>query len=50
MLDGRAKYKRETLNNSSKITDLRMEVIFDEYDMRSRGDTVIDLIISTAQV
>ena len=36
--------------HSSKITDLRMEIIFDEYDMRSRGDTVINLIIRTAQV
>jgi acid phosphatase class B len=26
--------KRETLNNSSKITRLRMEIFFGEYDMR----------------
>ncbi|HEU4483133.1 MAG TPA: hypothetical protein VFR65_08770, partial [Nitrososphaeraceae archaeon] len=45
----RAKYKGETLNNSSKITDLRMEFIFDEYDMRKlpprmRLDKIIQIL------
>jgi HEAT repeat protein len=45
----RAKYKGEILNNSFKITDLRMEIIFDEYDMRElpprmRLDKIIQIL------
>jgi hypothetical protein len=51
-LDGRepsTKDKRETLNKSSKITGPRMEIIFDEYDMRKlppreRLDKIIQIL------
>jgi hypothetical protein len=46
---GEPKYKGEILNNSFKITDLRMEIIFDEYDMRElpprmRLDKIIQIL------
>jgi HEAT repeat protein len=45
----RPKDKRETLNKSSKITGPRMEIIFDEYDMRKlptreRLDKIIQIL------
>jgi HEAT repeat protein len=45
----RPKDKRETLNKSSKITGPRMEIIFDEYDMRKlptreRLDKIVQIL------